>query len=139
MSSQEHQGLTACTITFAGIGVRAIFCDESEHVWDKRCMLKCNHATAQWALLHAVTVCLYMQMNCTKALSLPVKCPLDACNASAALVHTMCTHRHGACNCHQAAVAAGAQTSRRSYFDVRCLAHAHNAVCIPSIHIMTCM
>ncbi len=80
-----------------------------------------------------------VNVDCTKALSLPVKRLLDACNASVALVHSMCPHRYGACKFHHAAGAAEAQMSHDSCFDVRCLAYAHNAVCMPSIHVMTCM
>ncbi len=38
-----------------------------------------------------------VNVDCTKALSLPVKHLLDARNASVALVHSMCPQRYGAC------------------------------------------
>lgn len=66
-------------------------------------------------------------VDCKKALSLPVKHLLDACNASVALVHSI--HTYGACKFDHAAGAAEAQTSHSSCFDARCLAYAHNAVC----------
>ncbi len=73
-----------------------------------------------------------LNVDCTKALSLPVKRLLDACNARAALMHSMCSQRYGACkfNTLQGLLKHKCPTILALMSDA--LAYARNAVCMPS-------